>query len=141
MPGIPVLPPTDYPWRRPMIEQGRLRRLRRWFEPNVEPLVGEGVRVEAGDAIARFTRGARAGAVDVAGGLGVPVERAAAFCIHGEGEMVAAGEVLAERRVLGGLQRRQLRAPVAGHVSFLSPQTGALYVQPPPVELQTIAHL
>jgi hypothetical protein len=43
--------------------------------------------------------------------------------------------------VLGGLQRRQLRAPVAGHVSYLSPQTGALFVQPPAVEVETIAHL
>jgi len=54
---------------------------------------------------------------------------------------VAEGETLAERRALGGLQRRVARTPVTGRLAHVSERTGLAYVTPPPVETHVLAHL
>jgi hypothetical protein len=55
--------------------------------------------------------------------------------------MVAEGDILAERRALAGLQRRTLRAPVSGRLSYVSPAYGTVYLEPPPAESPVLAHL
>src|SRR5204863_8854183 len=57
------------------------------------------------------------------------------------GEMAAEGDVLAERRGLGGLQRRTLRSPIVGRLGYVSSETGVAYVEPSPVENRIAAQL
>ena len=65
-------------------------------------LVQAGDRVDAADAVARLRRPARATVLDAAAVLGVSPDRVAASLARRPGEMVADGDVLAERRSLGG---------------------------------------
>jgi hypothetical protein len=126
---------------RPLLSRGPLRRRRWWGTDEADVLVQPGDRVDAGDAVARLRRPARATALDAAAILGVPPERVEGILTRRAGEMVAEGDVLAERRALAGLQRRVLRAPVSGHLSYVSPAYGTVYIEPPPAEGPILAHL
>jgi hypothetical protein len=140
-PAGAVRRPLDYPRRRPALERGRLRRDRRWPGEQAEALVRPGDTVAAPDIVARYTRAGRASVVDLAALLGAPPERAWGALQRQQGDLVAEGDVLAERRALGGLQRRALRSPVTGRVSYVSPDSAAVFVEPLPVEVQVGAHL
>jgi hypothetical protein len=133
--------PLDYPQRTPLVTAGKLRRRRAWSGGEAEVAVRPGDRVAAADVVAHALLPARASAVDVVGLLGVTTDRVPASMARRVGEMVAEGDVLAERRSLGGLQRRTLRSPVAGRLSFVSTETGIAYVEPAAVEQNVVAHL
>lgn len=135
------LRPLDYPRRRPLLERGQLRRRRSWGDEDVEVLVSAGDYVRPGDVVARFQHAGRAAAVNVPVALGLPPARATASLQRAVGDRVAVGEVLAERRVLGGLQRRRLRSPATGTLTYVSAEHGTAFVQPMPAELQILAHL
>lgn len=139
-PGLAGVP-ADYPVRRPLLEHGRLRRRRAWGVAGAESAVAAGDRVGPADVVARYPAVGRAAAIDVAAGLGVPPERAAASLVHAAGEMVAEGDVLAERRLLGGLQRRTVRSPATGTLTHVSVESGTVYVEPVPATAGIAAHL
>ncbi len=132
---------VDYPRRTPVVEAGRLRRRRSWGATEADLLVRPGDRVVAGDPVAHVLALGRASAVDVARLLGIPADRVASNLTRRVGEMVAEGEALAERRSLGGLQRRTLRAPAGGRLSYVSTETGIAYVEPLAAESSVAAHL
>ncbi len=132
---VPVAP------GRPLIARGALRRRRLWGSDEADVLVQAGDRVDAGDAVARLRRPARATALDAATVLGVSPDRVEATLARRPGEMVADGDVLAERRALAGLQRRTLRSPVSGRLSFVSPLYGTVFIDPLPAESPVLAHL
>ena len=139
----PELPRADYARRRPFMVAGRVRRWRR-IPAGGEALVEVGEAVDAGTPVARSWRGGRATAIDVAGSLGIGLEREGEVGRHlarAAGDEVAEGETLAERRALGGLQRRTVRVPLTGRLTHVSEQTGVAYVVPPPVESVVRAHL
>ena len=139
----PARPRADSARRRPFIAAGRVRRARP-IPAGGEALVRVGDVVEAGDAVARGWRAGRATAIDVAGALGIGSEREGEVVRHlsrAAGEEVAEGETLAERRALGGLQRRSVRVPLSGRLAHVSDRTGVAYVVPPPVETLVRAHL
>src|SRR5688572_16584209 len=107
------LPRADFARRRPFMVAGRVRRARR-VPTGGEALVGVGEIVEADTPVARGWRSGRATAIDVAGALGIGLEREGEVGRHlarSAGDEVAEGETLAERRALGGLQRRTVRVP------------------------------
>ncbi|MBI3974399.1 MAG: hypothetical protein HY332_24225 [Chloroflexi bacterium] len=144
--GADTLPVAvlDYPSRRPVLEWGRLRRRRWWGAVSalpIELLVQAGAQVSAGDVLARFVELRRATAVDVGPALGLARERAAACLVRGPGEMVAEGDVLAERKSLGGLQRRTLRSPATGTLRHVAHDLGTAFIQPLAVESRIAAHL
>ena len=140
-PGQAARLALDYPRRTPLVEAGRLRRRRSWTAPDAELLVRPGDRAGAGDAVARAPVVGRAAAVDVARSLGVSPDRAAGSLNRRVGETIAEGEPLAERRSLGGLQRRTLRAPAGGRLSYVSTETGIAYIEPLAGEARIAAHL
>jgi len=120
-----------------------VRRVRR-IPAGGEVLVRVGETVEAGAPVARAWRAGRATAVDVAGALGIGLERegeVARYLSRAAGDDLAEGETLAERRALGGLQRRTVRAPLTGRLAHVSEQTGVAYIAPHPVESVVRAHL
>ena len=126
---------------RPLVVRGALRRRRLWGTDEADVLVQAGDRVDAADAVARLRRPARATVLDAAAVLGVSPDRVAASLARRPGEMVADGDVLAERRALAGLQRRTLRSPVSGRLSYVSPQYGTVFIDPLPAESPVLAHL
>jgi hypothetical protein len=130
----------DYPRRRPTRHEGALTR-RRPIPLGATTLVSVGDEVQPSDPIARFTLTGRAHAVDIASALGLPPERVAAAMVRRSGETVAEGDILAERRSLGGLQRRAIRSPAAGRISYISPPTGIAYIEPGGLSGGLIAHL
>ena len=154
--GPRTLPPVaDYARRQPLLSHGLLQRVRRWpascrdgrgvpngpAAPEAEVLVQVGDHVQPGDAVARYHARGRATAVDVAGELGLPPDRAAAATVRTAGEMLAEGEVLASRSRLGGLQRSHVRAPFAARIRYVSPETGIVYLEAITVESSVPAHL
>jgi hypothetical protein len=139
-PGVIPAVPVEYPVRRPAVEAGVLRRRRRW-PPEAEVLISPGDRVAPADVLARRSSTGRAAADDVVGVLGLAPDRAAAHLLHQPGEMVAEGDVLAERRALGGLQRRTVRSPATGRLTYVSPYYGNALIEPLPVEDAVAAHL
>ena len=139
----PELPRADFARRRPFMVAGRVRRVRR-IPTGGEALVAQGETVEADTSVARGWRSGRATAVDVAGALGIGLERegeVGRHLVRSAGDEGAEGETLAERRALGGLQRRTVRVPVTGRLAHVSEQTGVAYVAPPAVEHVVRAHL
>jgi hypothetical protein len=126
---------------RPLLVQGRLRRRRLWGTDEAQVLVQAGERVHAADAIARLRRGARATVLDAAAVLGISPERVPATLTRMVGDMVADGDVLAERRALAGLQRRVLRSPISGRLSYISTAYGKVYIEPAVAEIPVLAHL
>ncbi|MGH2351151.1 MAG: hypothetical protein ACRDJN_06000, partial [Chloroflexota bacterium] len=127
--------------RHPLVWRGLLRRRRTWPGERAEVLVRAGDQVNAGDAVARVERTGRATALDVAALLGVTPDRVAGSLLPQAGDMLADGDVLAERRSMAGLQRRILRSPVSGRLSYISPDHGTLFVEPLPAEAHVSAHL
>ena len=141
--AAPELPRADFARRRPFMAAGVLRRARR-VPTGGEALVRVGETVEAGAPIVHTWRSGRATAVDVAGALGLSADRDGELGRHllrAAGDEVAEGEPLAERRALGGLQRRVVRAPLTGRLAHVSDQTGVAYVVPSPIESVLRAHL
>jgi hypothetical protein len=139
----PDPPGVDYARRRPFMVAGRVRRVRR-IPAGGEALVTVGEAVDAGAPVARGWRSGRATAIDVAGALGIGLDRegeVGRHLVRTAGEEVAEGESLAERRALGGLQRRAVRVPFTGRLEHVSEQTGVAYVVPPAVESVVRAHL
>jgi len=100
--------------------------------------------VESGAAIARMFRSGRATSVDLAGGLGIAAGDGDALTrtlVRHAGEDVAQGDILAERRAFGGLQRRTVKSPVTGRVAYVSSETGVAYIAPDTVPVELLAHL
>lgn len=123
--------------------RGSLRRERR-LPPGATPLVSAGDILESGAAIARVFRSGRATSVDLAGGLGIDSgdgEALARTLVRQAGEDVAQGDVLAERRSFGGLQRRTVKSPVTGKVDYISAETGIAYIAPDAAPVELLAHL
>ena len=136
-------PAGDYARRRPFMTRGPLRRERR-LPPGAAPLVGPGDIVESGAAIARMFRSGRSTSVDLAGGLGIAAGDGDALTrtlVRHAGEDVAQGDILAERRAFGGLQRRTIKSPVTGRVAYVSSETGVAYIAPDTVPVELLAHL
>ena len=133
--------PTDYPHRRPLLEKGVLRRYRAWPAGGHDLMVAEGDLVSAADAVARTVRRSSPAAIDLAAPLGVARDRAADLLVRQQGEMVAEGDLLAERRILGGLQRRLVHAPITGRLSRILPELGLCFVEPMASERRIAAHL
>ncbi len=126
---------------RPLLTEGLVRRRRAWGTDEAEVLVRQGDQVSAGQAVARLRRPGRATALDAAAILGLSPERVESSLLCAVGDMLAEGDVLAERRALAGLQRRVLRSPASGRLSYVSPAHGTLFIQPQAVESAVIAHL
>jgi hypothetical protein len=140
-PLAPLLPAVQRLSGRALVTRGPLRRRRSWAPDAADILVQPGDRVDAGDAVARRRRPARAIALDAATVLAVPPDRVPGSLSRQVGDMVAEGDVLAERRSLGGLQRRVLRSPASGRLSYVSPQHGTVFVEPMPAESAVLAYL
>lgn len=142
----PDLPRADYARRRPFMARGVLRRMRR-IPVGGEAIVAVGESVAAASPVARVLRAGRATAVDLAGALGIGLDRdgrdgeVSRHLSRVAGDEIGEGETLAERRALGGLQRRVVRAPLTGRLAHVSDQTGVAYVTPAPVESVVHAHL
>ncbi|HEU5317758.1 MAG TPA: hypothetical protein VFX49_16725 [Chloroflexota bacterium] len=134
-----ALPRADYPRRRPFMTRGGLRRARP-IPTGGEALVRVGDHVESGARVARGAREMRATVIDLAASLGVDGD-AARYLTRAVGDEVAQGEALAERRALGGLQRRAVRAPFSGRLAHVSEHTGLAYLVPPSAEQTVLAHL
>lgn len=126
---------------RPLLARGLVRRWRKWGDGEAEVLVRAGDQVSADQTIARLRRSPRAVALDAAGILGLSAERVEGSLLCHVGDLLAEGDVLADRRALGGLQRRVLRSPISGRLRHVSPRHGTLFIQPLPGERAVIAHL
>jgi hypothetical protein len=140
-PQAPLAPVVPRLSGRALVTRGLLRRRREWAPDAADILVQPGDRVDAGDAVARRRRPARAIALDAAAVLSVPPDRVSGSLSRQVGDMVAEGDVLAERRSLGGLQRRILRSPASGRLSYVSPLHGTVFVEPLPAESAVLAYL
>ncbi|MGI8422888.1 MAG: hypothetical protein ACR2NO_02000 [Chloroflexota bacterium] len=137
------VPRTEYARRRPFMARGAMRRVRR-IPHGGEALVRGGDVVESGAPVARVFRTGRATAIDLARALGLSAERDGEVARHVTrvvGDEVVEGDMLAERRALGGFQRRSVRAPLTGRLVHVSDQTGVAYIAPLPVEGVVRAHL
>jgi hypothetical protein len=140
-PLAPLLPAVQRLSGRALVTRGPLRRRRSWAPDAADILVPRGDGGAAGAAGARRRRPARAIALDAATVLAVPPDRVPGSLSRQVGDMVAEGDVLAERRSLGGLQRRVLRSPASGRLSYVSPQHGTVFVEPMPAESAVLAYL
>ena len=140
-PRAPLAPMVPRLSGRALVTRGPLRRRREWAPDAADILVQPGDRVDAGDAVARRRRPARAIALDAAAVLSVSPDRVSGSLSRQVGDMVAEGDVLAERRSLGGLQRRILRSPASGRLSYVSPLHGTVFVEPLPAESAVLAYL
>jgi hypothetical protein len=140
-PQAPPKPAVQHLSGRALVTRGPLRRRRSWAPDAADILVQPGDRVDAGDAVARRRRPARAIALDAAAVLAVPPDRVQVSLSRQVGDVVAEGDVLAERRSLGGLQRRVLRSPASGRLSYVSPVHGTVFVEPMPAESAVLAYL
>ncbi len=141
--GAVLISPADYPARRPWLTRGTMRRVRR-LPAGAALLVQPGDVVEGGAPIGRSMYAGRAAAVDLAAGLGITPGRDGGLerlLQRTAGDDVAEGEVLAERRTLGGLQRRTVKAPASGRLVHVSMDTDVAYLAPQPAAVETRAHL
>lgn len=126
---------------RPLLSRGLVRRRRAWVEDEAELLMRAGDQVSADQTIVRLRHAPRAVALDASGVLGLSAERVEGSLLCHVGDLLAEGDVLADRRALGGLQRRVLRSPISGRLRHISARHGTLYIQPLPGERAVIAHL
>lgn len=136
-----VIVSLDYSRRRPPIARGRLRRTRWWEGANMALRVAPGDQVSAEQFVVGGEHAGRGAVLDVGAGLGIAPDRAVASVVRSVGEMVAEGDVIAERRSFGGLQRRALRSPLTGRVSHISAEYGTVFIQTMAAETGIRAHL
>lgn len=136
-------PVTDYARRRPLMARGALRRVR-YLPSGAELQVQPGQVVRAGDVIAYRTSAGQSVVLNLARALGVNAGDAGSirqYVVVEAGQAIAEGDVLAERRTLGGFQRRTVRAPLTGRVEYVSPESGNVYISPGRVTRAVHAHL
>jgi hypothetical protein len=135
----------DYPDRRPLVSRGVIRRTYRLpAGDRTEILVRVGQTVECGAVVARYALAGRATAVDSLTPLGLVHGREDLMLrslVRRAGEEVIEGDELARRNIMGGLQRRDVRAPVAGRLIYVSSDTGTLFIAPDPVQRHVRTHL
>jgi hypothetical protein len=91
-----------------------------------EVLVKVGQLVAADDVVARALLPGNIQAIRAAEQLGVGAGELLRMLKKGEGDTVAAGEVLAETKGLFGLFGSRLTAPVSGTIDYISSVTGTL---------------
>lgn len=131
----------DYPQRTPILIGGTLRR-RRLLPTGGARVVEPGQQVDAWTPIAHAPAAALPELVDVAGVLGVSPDEAARLVAHQgkhPGDVLAPGEVIAERPGVLGIGRRICRAPRAGVLAHVSAVTGIaiLSAAQPPADAAT----
>jgi hypothetical protein len=140
-PAAPPAAPQPGHAGRPLVSQGRIRRRRTWAGDEAEVTVQPGDEVGPGHVIARLQRTGRTTALDAAAALGVPAGQVGASLLRQVGDMLAEGDLLAERRSLGGFQRRTMHSTASGRITYISPDHGTIFVEPAAVERQVLAHL
>lgn len=110
------------------------------------PLKGQ-VMVAVGESVAPHTAVARtelpgnAQVVRAAQMLGVEPRELAALLRKGQGEVIEAGELLAETRSFFGLFRSTLHSPVGGTIEAISETTGNLMVREAPIPVEVSAYV
>ncbi len=105
-----------------------------------EVLVQVGQSVAADDVVAQTNLPGEAKPIKVAGQLGIAVEDLPEVMLKREGDVVAAGEVLARTKGLFGLFRSECRAPIDGTVESISTVTGVVMLRGRPTPLQKRAY-
>ena len=132
--------PTAYTPGLQVTEYTTIRTVRR-LPLKGEVLVTVGQRVAADDVVARALLPGAIQAVRAADQLGVtPAELLRLLKKH-EGDLIDAGEVLAETKGFLGLFGAKLHAPAAGVIEYISQLTGTLGVREHPVPLEMTAYI
>ncbi len=116
--------PPDTAW-----EVGPLTR-RVALPPGAEIAVAVGAQVEPATPLAYVSAGAAPVVLSLSAELGVGPAEATEYLTVEAGQTVRAGMLLAERAGLLGLQRQTVTAPQAGHVAFVSRDTGTVVIHP-----------
>ncbi|MFW5879128.1 MAG: hypothetical protein ACOCVR_04835 [Myxococcota bacterium] len=103
-----------------------------------EVLVEKGTKVASTDVVARTDLPGKVQMVNVANVLSLLPGEVPGAMLKKEGEKVAKGEVIAEKRTFFGLFRAIARAPMDGSIEAISRITGQVTVRgvPSPVEVQ-----
>ena len=127
-----------YPVERRIASTTALRRERLLPVPG-EVLVAPGALVEPDDIVARCREAGELHVVDVCRALSVGQERAGRSIRIAAGDMVEAGDVLAQPGGLLATVRGACRAPVTGHV--VSVQNGLILVEAGAEDMELQAHL
>jgi hypothetical protein len=106
-----------------------------------EVLVREGQRVSPADIVAQADQPGRVQPVNVAQVLGLSPAEVPGTMTKAVGESVAAGEVMARTKGLWGLWRTECCSPVTGTIASVSPLTGQVLIEEPPVPVTVSAFL
>ncbi len=93
-------------------------------------------RVAANDVVARALVPEQHRMLDVARSLGLPADQADRALVKRDGDMVKAGEPIAERKALLGLWRRAARSPVDGRLVAAAGGKALVAAIPQPFELR-----
>ncbi len=95
-----------------------------------EIAVAVGQQVEPATPLAHVPVAATPVALSLSAELGIGPAQVAEHLTVEAGQTVAVGAVLAERVSLFGMQRQTVTAPQAGHVAFVSRDTGTVIIHP-----------
>lgn len=104
-------------------------------------LVKPGTHVEPGDTVAEAVLRGSMLPVNVADSLGVVPAEVPSLLLKQVGDTVSEGELIARTKGLFGLLRAECRAPVGGVVAAVSPHTGQLLIEGPPLPVQVKAYV
>ncbi len=132
--------PTAYTPGLQVTEHTIIRKMRR-LPLKGEVLVHEGDHVAADTVVARALLPGNIQAVRAAEGLGVAAGDVAHLLKKHTGDVVTAGEVLAETKGFLGLFGAKLTAPTDGTIEYISPLTGTLGLREPPTPLNLGAYI
>jgi len=118
----------------------------RWRSRRVLPIAGE-VRVSVGEkvlaqqVIAETAMPGDASPVNLAKLLGVPASELTKHLLIKPGDVIHAGQIVAQSKGLFGLFSSEVKAPVAGTVESVSTVTGMMIVRGEPLRVQVKAYL
>ncbi|MAG36114.1 MAG: hypothetical protein CL878_07715 [Dehalococcoidia bacterium] len=110
-------------------EAGHLTR-RIVLPPDAEIAVAVGQQVEPATTLAHVPAASTPVVLSLSSELGTSAARMADHLTVEVGDTVEVGTVLAERRSFVGMRRQTVTAPQAGHVAFVSMDTGTIIIHP-----------
>ena len=134
------MPTTAYTPGLTVSESVTLRKTRRLPLPG-QVHVAEGQRVAAEDIVASTELPGNVTTVNVTHDLNVNPDEVPRFMVKAEGDLVEAGEIIAEYKALWGIFHSLARAPVAGTVESISQVTGQVLIRGKPLPVQVSAYV
>lgn len=106
-----------------------------------EVLVAEGKTVSPAEIVAQTELPGGVQMVNVANHLNIEPSAVEAYMVVGEGDVVQAGQTLAETKGLFGLFKSAVEAPVAGTVESISAITGQVALREAPIPVNIDAYM